>query len=149
MPGLLLPPCGVRVSVRGGRRCVFDPQRRRYVALTPEEWVRQHFVQYLVRYKGYPPSLIANEVEISVGGKRLRADTVLYDSRLLPRMVIEYKAPHVRLSQEVVSQIASYNSLLRAPYITVSNGRQHLCLRRDGVTGRYALLRGVPGYAEL
>lgn len=128
---------------------IYDTLRRKYVRLTPEEWVRQHFVHMLVERKGYPGALMANEVALKVGEKQLRADTVLYDSRLRPRMIIEYKAPHVAITQAVFDQIATYNLLLRVDYLVVSNGLSHYCCRMDYENRQYRYLQDIPLYAEL
>lgn len=128
---------------------IYDTLRRKYVKLTPEEWVRQHFVHMLVERKGYPGALMANEVALKVGEKLLRADTVLYDSRLRPRMIIEYKAPHVAITQAVFDQIATYNLLLRVDYLVVSNGLSHYCCRMDYEGRQYCYLQDIPLYAEL
>lgn len=128
---------------------IYDTLRRKYVKLTPEEWVRQHFVHMLVERKGYPGALMANEVALKVGEKQLRADTVLYDSRLCPRMIIEYKAPHVAITQAVFDQIATYNLLLRVDYLVVSNGLSHYCCRMDYEGRQYRYLQDIPLYAEL
>ncbi len=128
---------------------IYDTLRRKYVKLTPEEWVRQHFVHMLVERKGYPGALMANEVALKVGEKQLRADTVLYDSRLRPRMIVEYKAPHVAITQAVFDQIATYNLLLRVDYLVVSNGLSHYCCRMDYENRQYRYLQDIPLYAEL
>lgn len=128
---------------------IYDTLRRKYVKLTPEEWVRQHFVHMLVERKGYPGALMANEVALKVGEKQLRADTVLYDSRLRPRMIVEYKAPHVAITQAVFDQIATYNLLLRVDYLVVSNGLSHYCCRIDYEGRQYRYLQDIPLYAEL
>lgn len=128
---------------------IYDTLRRKYVKLTPEEWVRQHFVHMLVERKGYPGALMANEVALKVGEKQLRADTVLYDLRLRPRMIIEYKAPHVAITQAVFDQIATYNLLLRVDYLVVSNGLSHYCYRMDYENRQYRYLQDIPLYAEL
>lgn len=128
---------------------IYDTLRRKYVKLTPEEWVRQHFVHMLVERKGYPGALMANEVALKVGEKQLRADTVLYDSRLRPRMIVEYKAPHVSITQAVFDQIATYNLLLRVDYLVVSNGLSHYCCRMDYEGRQYRYLQDIPLYAEL
>ena len=92
MDRLNLPPYPIKITEKGAKRYIFDFLRRKYVALTPEEWVRQHFVHFLVEQKGYPKGLLANEVELKVGEKRLRCDTLLYTTEVQPRMIIEYKA---------------------------------------------------------
>lgn len=90
---LNLPSFDIKTRVVDGRGQVLDPLRRRWVALTPEEWVRQHFIHWLTSSLGYPQALLANEVQLNIGMKKLRADSVLYDRELHPKMIIEYKAP--------------------------------------------------------
>jgi hypothetical protein len=146
---LNLPPYEARIKDEKGRRTIFDFLRRRYVALTPEEWVRQHFVHFLVEHKGYPKGLLANEKELRVGEKKLRCDTLLYNRVLAPQMIIEYKAPDVALTQRVFDQITVYNMLLRVDYLIVSNGLQHYCCRMDYEQQRYEFLKEIPEYGEL
>ena len=86
MQALNLPPYNISIRKHGNRDQIFDILRRKFVALTPEEWVRQHFVHYLTEHKGYPMMLLANEVQLKVGGKTVRADSVLYDNHLQPRI---------------------------------------------------------------
>lgn len=121
MQELNLPRYEISVKRNGERLTIFDFLRRRHVALTPEEWVRQHFVHFLVEHKGYPKGLLANEVELSVGEKNLRCDSILYDPSLKPRMIVEYKAPSVVVTQKVFQQIATYNLLLHVDYLVVSD----------------------------
>lgn len=146
---LNLPDYPIKLGGTPDMPTIYDTLRRKYVKLTPEEWVRQHFVHMLVERKGYPGALMANEVALKVGEKRLRADTVLYDSRLRPRMIIEYKAPHVAITQAVFDQIATYNLLLRVDYLVVSNGLSHYCCRMDYENRQYRYLQDIPLYAEL
>lgn len=149
MIALNLPKYAIKVKQEGGRRLILDELRRRYVALTPEEWVRQHFVHWLTEHKGYPAALLANEVQLQVGDKLLRADTLLYNRELRPRMIIEYKAPSVAITQRVFNQIYAYNLLLRADYLVVSNGLQHYVCRMDYEQQTYHFLEEVPDYGEL
>ena len=128
---LNLPSADFRIREEKGKRLIFDSLRRKYVKLTPEEWVRQHFVNYLTQHKGYPTALLANEMELKIGTKRLRCDTLLYNRYMQPRMIIEYKAPHITISQQVFEQIASYNTLLHVDYLVVSNGLQHYCCKMN------------------
>ena len=149
MTTLNLPPFDAKVKGTREKPQIFDFLRRRYVALTPEEWVRQHFVHFLVEQKGYPPTLLANEVPLTMGGKRLRADSVLYDRELRPRMIMEYKAPEVTITQETFNQISAYNLLLRVEYLVVSNGLTHYCLRLSREQNRYDFLPDIPAYQDL
>lgn len=146
MISLNLPSFDIKIRREGNRAVVLDPLRRRWVALTPEEWVRQHFVNLLVSEKHYPATLVANEVQLSVGEKIMRADTVVYDRTLRPRMIVEYKAPTVAITQKVFDQISVYNLLLRVDYLAVSNGRQHYVCRMDYDNEKYSFLEDLPDY---
>ena len=141
---LNLPPYPIKITEKGEKRYIFDFLRRKYVALTPEEWVRQHFVHFLVEQKGYPKGL-----ELKAGEKRLRCDTLLYSSDSLPRMIIEYKAPTIQLQQKTFDQISAYNLLLKVDYLIVSNGLQHHCCKMDYDTRSYTFLEAVPDYEKL
>ena len=149
MQELNLPKYEIRVSRQKGRLTIFDFLRRRYVALTPEEWVRQHFTHFLVGHKGYPKGLLANEVELTIGDKSLRCDSVLYDRELRPRMIIEYKSPHIKLTQKVFQQIATYNFLLHVDYLVVSNGMEHHCVKMDYDNQKYLFLDDIPDYEKI
>ena len=144
-----LPPYKIKLRDHDGRRQIFDSLRRKYVALTPEEWVRQHFVHFLTDHKGYPQGLLANEVELKAGEKKLRCDTLLYNKALQPQMIIEYKAPHVEITQQVFDQITVYNRLLHVDYLVVSNGLQHYCCRMDYNRQTFEFLREIPDYSGL
>jgi hypothetical protein len=119
------------------------------VALTPEEWVRQHFVHFLIAHKGYPLGLMANEVALTLNGVQKRCDTVLYRPNLSARMIIEYKAPQIEITQAVFDQISRYNLKLKVDYLLVSNGMQHYCCRMDYEHQCYAFLEDVPDYRSL
>ena len=149
MLSLNLPPYATKIAVRDGKNTIWDVIRRKYVALTPEEWVRQHFVHFLIEHKGYPASLLANEVALTLNGTSRRCDTVLYDRTLSPRMIIEYKAPHIPITQKVFDQICRYNLVFRVDYLIVSNGLSHYCCRMDYAHQSYEFLTDVPEYGEL
>jgi len=146
---LNLPSFEAKIRKKSEMQEIFDPLRRRYVALTPEEWVRQHFVHYLVNEKGYPASRIANEAAIRLNSLSRRCDTVIYNKQLEPLMILEYKEPRVEITQQVFDQVARYNSVLRVPYIVVSNGISHFCYRIDYTTQEYRFLTDIPMYNEL
>ena len=149
MQQLTLPPYEIKIRETDGRRTILDILRRKYVALTPEEWVRQHFVHFLIEQKGYPATLLANEVQLNVGNKLLRADSVLYGSDLHPRMIIEYKAPTVSITQKVFDQISVYNMLLKVDYLVVSNGINHYVCKMNYENQKYFFLREIPEYKDL
>ena len=149
MNPLNLPPYDIKVSEKDGKRLVFDELRRKHVALTPEEWVRQHFVHYLIGHLGYPAGLLANEVELKIGDKRLRCDSILYNKQAHPQMIIEYKAPSITITQKTFDQIARYNMVLHAKYLIVSNGLSHYCCRIDYDNNSYDFLETIPQYNEM
>lgn len=148
-PPLNLPPCPLRFSSDRGRRTVFDPLRRKYVALTPEEWVRQHFVHYLLSEKGVPAELTANEVSITLNSLSRRCDTVVYNRQLRPLAIAEYKAPSVAITQRVFEQIARYNMVLTVPFLLVSNGLRHFCFHQKKSMGEYTPMDHIPDYNEM
>ena len=146
---LNLPSFDKKVIQKEGKPFIFDIIRRQYVALTPEEWVRQHFVHFLISEKGYPQSLMANEVQLKLNGMSRRCDTVAYDRTLKPRVIIEYKAPTVNITQQVFDQICRYNMVLQVDYLIVSNGLAHYCCKVDNTTHTYTFLKDIPSYEEV
>jgi len=146
---LNLPLYPIKIVERDGKRSVLDEMRRKYVALTPEEWVRQQFIHYLINEKKYPKTLLANEVSIVLNGMKRRCDTILYTNQLKPRMIIEYKSPTVDITQKVFSQICNYNWVLKADYLIVSNGLKHFCCSIDYANKKYNFLPSIPDYLDL
>ncbi|MBR2229525.1 MAG: type I restriction enzyme HsdR N-terminal domain-containing protein [Prevotella sp.] len=146
---LNLPPYPIKIQEKGEKRQIFDFLRRKWVALTPEEWVRQHFTHFLVEHKNYPQALLANEVELRIGEKRLRCDTLLYNKELRPRMIIEYKAPTIQIQQKTFDQISVYNLLLKVDYLVVSNGLRHYCCKMDYERQFYQFLENIPDYETI
>lgn len=134
---------------QNGKREVLDVLRQRFVTLTPEEWVRQHFINFLICHRGYPRALMANEVELAVGEKRLRCDSVLFDMERKPRMIMEYKAEDIPLTDKVLTQVATYNMLLHVDYLIASNGNTHLCLHYNHDKGKWEFMPDIPQYTEL
>lgn len=149
MFALNLPYANTKIVVRNEKQMIFDFLRKRFVALTPEEWVRQQFTHFLVEHKGYPAMFIGNEITLSVGRLSRRCDSVVFNKSAEPVMIIEYKAPTVKITQKVFEQICSYNIALHAPYITVSNGLQSYCCRIDKEANTYEFLKDIPAYGEL
>lgn len=146
---LNLPSFEYKVIKQNGRPVIFDFIRRRYVALTPEEWVRQHFVHFLIEHKGYPRALMANEVQLNLNHTKKRCDTVLYRRDLTAQMILEYKAPDVEITQAVFDQIGRYNLVLHVDYLVVSNGLRHYCCRMDYARNQYQFLPDIPSYEKL
>ena len=146
---LNLPPFDKKIINEGDKCRIFDLLRRRYVALTPEEWVRQHFVHFLIEHKGYPAPLMANEVQLRLGGMSRRCDTVVYDRSLVPRLIVEYKAPTVDITQKVFDQISRYNIVLQVEWLIVSNGLDHYCCHVDYAGKTYAFVPDIPTWDAL
>lgn len=149
---LNLPPITPKLS-RGadGVVRIADPLRGRDVALTPEEWVRQHFAAYLTGELGYPSELTANEVSLRLNGTLRRCDTVVFSREgLHPLVIVEYKAPHIAITQKVFDQIARYNLVHRAPCLMVTNGLTHYCcLFTPDAPTPYRFLPALPTYQAL
>ncbi len=139
----------MKVDRSGDKLRIWDLLRRRYVSLTPEEWVRQHFTHFLIQHKKYPSALLANEITLQLNGMKRRCDTVLYDRNVTPRMIIEYKAPHIPIDQKVFDQISRYNLVLHVDYLLVSNGMEHYCCRMNYTDQTYCFLTEIPEYALL
>ena len=151
MISLNLPNFNIKLRQRDdGQTEILDFLRQRYIRLTPEEWVRQHFTHFLVEHKHYPAGLLGNEVSLNVNGVERRCDSVLFNREGgNPRMIIEYKAPSVRITQKVFTQISSYNSVLYADYLIVSNGLDHYICHINYSDLSIHFLPEIPDYAEL
>ena len=149
MLALNLPKTELKVISKDGKQQVFDVLRRRFVVLTPEEWVRQQFVHFLIRHKGYPAECIGNEVSITLGATKKRCDTVIYGSHAEPLMVIEYKSPSVEITQKVFEQICRYNIKMKVEWLVVSNGLQHYCTRIDYENGTYQFVEDIPAFTSI
>lgn len=149
MKQLNLPIYTFNTKTIGGRPSIFDRVRKRFVALTPEEWVRQNFINYLIEEKNYPESLLASEMEIKLYGLSRRCDSVVYSNTGTPLMILEFKAPDIAITQKTFDQIASYNLTLKVQYLIVSNGLKHYCLRYDSTTKSFNLCTEIPVYSSL
>ncbi|MCQ2959145.1 MAG: type I restriction enzyme HsdR N-terminal domain-containing protein [Bacteroidales bacterium] len=143
---LNLPPCEFRLKKEKDLPCIFDEIRKKYVKLTPEEWVRQHVVHFLLKQKKYPASLMGVEVGMEIQKMQRRADIVCYDSSANVRLVVECKAPEVKITQAVFEQIAQYNILLKSKYLLVTNGLEHFVCEIDAENKTYKFLDDIPEY---
>ena len=148
-PRLNLPAVPLRLREEDGTIKTFDPLRDKYVTLTPEEFVRQHFTAWLRDAKHYPASLMANEIGSDVNGTRKRCDTVIFGKDGKPVVIVEYKAPDVAVNQAVFDQIVRYNVALHADYLVVSNGINHYCCVIDYNSGTYHFIPEIPDYTSL
>lgn len=132
-----------------GEIYIFDQIRKKYFFLTPEEWVRQSFLNYLINHKGYPLSLMENEASIKLNNMSRRCDTVVYNNSLEPLVIVEYKRPTVKIDQQVFDQIVRYNIVLRVDFLIVSNGLSHFCCKMNYEDQSYSFLEEIPEYQEL
>jgi hypothetical protein len=142
-------PLNIKEGDKKGELKIFDTIRRKYVALTPEEYVRVHFVNWLTRHLRYPVSHIGNEIGITLNNTSRRCDTIVYGDMGEPLMIVEYKAPYITIDQNVFDQIVRYNMVLRAKYLVVSNGLKHYCCVIDYANNNYYFLPQVPTYDAL
>ena len=141
---LALPDHGVKTKHDAAGPQVFDPLRGRWVALTPEEWVRQHFLNHLIIDLRWPAGRIIVEHGLRLNGLSQRADIVLHGPDGGPLALVECKAPSVPITQRTFEQAGRYNTVFKVPYLLVTNGFQHYCCRVDHVTGRVDFLPALP-----
>lgn len=141
--------CRLRLSPTTRLDEIWDTQRRKWVRLTPEEWVRQNFVHFLINQKGYPAGRIGNEVSIKVGQLERRCDSVVFGREGEPVMIVEYKAPSVQITQKVFDQIARYNIALQVDWLIVSNGMQHYCCHLLRDQHKFEFVSEIPKSEEL
>ncbi|MDX1740529.1 MAG: type I restriction enzyme HsdR N-terminal domain-containing protein [Rhodothermales bacterium] len=149
LESLDVPEVSLDVVVRDGKRFVRDPVRRKLVRLTPEEWVRQYLLQYLIGILRVPPGLIAVEKAFDFNGMTRRADVVVYDRGARPVVLVECKAPDVAIDQSVFDQVGRYNTAVGALFVIVSNGIAHYCYRMDASAKILTFVSGLPEYEEL
>lgn len=141
---LNLPQYQFKLKEVSGKIQIFDAFRKKYVVLTPEEWVRQNFLQYLVTEKKYAASLIAVEAGLKYNELQKRADILVYDKQGSPFLLVECKAPEVKISQDVFDQVARYNMSFKVVYLVVTNGMDHFCCKMDYEKNNYQFLEEIP-----
>jgi Type I site-specific restriction-modification system, R (restriction) subunit and related helicases len=146
---LNLPEYKFRIKKQEEKYFIFDNQRKRYVSLTPEEWVRQHFIRFLIKEKGYPAALLAVEKQLNMNGMKKRCDAILYNNEAKPILIIELKAPNVPISQNTFDQVAVYNAKLKVDFFMISNGIEHFCCRVNPETTRYEFFPEIPDFNHI
>lgn len=150
MNPLNLPP--YQATIRNADRQrpeIFDPVRKKYVALTPEEWVRQHMLNYLICEKQYTASLLGVEVTVTYNRMKKRGDIVAYDRTGKPILIVECKAPDVKITQNVFDQIAMYNCSFAGKFLVVTNGMEHYACSIDHEQKTWKFLPDIPGFNEI
>jgi predicted type IV restriction endonuclease len=146
MIALNLPEFEVNLKKSEGKIWIFDGIRKKFVVLTPEEWVRQHLIQYFITHLRYPRTLIQVERGLQYNQLKKRSDFVVFDRDGKPWMLVECKSPEIQLDQKSVDQAAMYNVDIKAKYVAVSNGLKHVCYEAAGTVGEIALLKDFPEY---
>ncbi len=145
---LNIPEYEHEVKQVNGALHIFDIVRRRYVALQPEEWVRQQFIRWLLEAHQYPKALMSVEAMLMYHQRRKRSDLVVYDRQGKTFLLVECKAPHIALSQEVIQQALTYNSVLQAPYISITNGHFYSIFQLNPATGQFVAIEQLPTLPE-
>jgi len=148
MEKLNLPIYDFRMRIVEGKQLIFDNIRKKFVVLTPEEWVRQNFIQYLIKDKKYPETLMAVEKQIMVNQKQRRFDLLIYSRNGQPHLIAEFKAPNVKITQDTFDQVVRYNMALRVERVVVSNGLQHFACDIDYKNNSYSFLQEIPEFCE-
>ncbi|ALU74546.1 type I restriction enzyme HsdR N-terminal domain-containing protein [Tenacibaculum finnmarkense] len=146
MQKLNLPTYKFRLKSNDNKTFIFDNLRKKYLVLTPEEWVRQHFVRFLMEEKKYPATLIAIEKQLIINNLKKRTDIVIFSSDGTPNIIVECKAPKIKIAQDTFDQIARYNLKLNANYLIVTNGLEHYFCQLDKENETYIFLRDIPDY---
>jgi hypothetical protein len=149
MDPLNLPTYFFRIKQEKDKKYIFDEIRRRYVLLTPEEWVRQHIVKYLVNVRNFPQMLIAVERGFQQLKRKQRYDLLIHDRNGDPLMIVECKAPTVEINQSAFDQATRYNVKHRAPYMLITNGRKHYCCQLNLENRQYRFLQEIPDFNEM
>jgi len=149
MQELNLPSYEFRLKKDDGQVRIFDEVRKKYVALTPEEWVRQHFIMYLINQKQVPAGLIILEKQLIMNKMSRRPDILIHNRQGEAVMIVECKAPEVNITQDTFDQVARYNSVLSVQYLVVTNGLQHFCCQMDYIGNTYRFLEDIPEYNEM
>lgn len=146
---LNLPPYPFKISEREDVYYIFDEIRKKHLVLTPEEWVRQHFIRYLIKEKNFPSSLLQLEGGLNLNQTRKRSDILVYDNFGEKIMVIECKAPSVAITQATFDQAARYNSVYKARWLAVTNGLEHYFAKIDHGVGAFVFVEELPNYSAL
>jgi len=146
MQRLNLPSCSFKLKSNEKHTLIFDNLRKKYFVLTPEEWVRQHYVQFLIDVKNYPVSLIALEKQLIINNRKKRTDIVIFNKEGNPDIIVECKAPHIKISQATFDQIARYNLKLKANFLVLTNGMEHYYCKMDFKNETYVFLKEIPNY---
>ncbi|MCP4521311.1 MAG: type I restriction enzyme HsdR N-terminal domain-containing protein [Cytophagales bacterium] len=145
---LNLPSFDYQLKKIDDKVCIFDIIRKKYLVLTPEEWVRQNFLHFLISKYQYPKSLITTERGLAYNQLQKRTDIVIYDRNGKPFLVVECKAPDVPINQKTFNQVSVYNQVHKAPYICVTNGMVHYCCEINHENNNFSFLKDLPQFSK-
>ncbi|WP_117882742.1 type I restriction enzyme HsdR N-terminal domain-containing protein [Aureibaculum luteum] len=145
---LNLPKAELSIKSKENKQFIFDIIRKKNMVLTPEEWVRQHVVHYLINHLNYPKSIIAVEKQLTINTLIKRFDILVFNTKGNPEIIIECKAPKVKITQDTFDQIARYNLNLNAKYLMVTNGLNHYFCQMDSENEKYVFLEALPNYSR-
>jgi hypothetical protein len=144
LPELNLPAIAPQLSKEGEKVFIFDVLRKKNILLTPEEWVRQHWIHFLIASQGFPKGLVSAERGLVYNGLQKRTDLLVFDRQGSPYFLIECKAPEVEINQKVLTQAITYNQTLKCPFIGLSNGRKHVFMGYVEAEGIYLQQAALP-----
>ena len=149
MQTLNLPTYSFKIKSEDNRKYIFDEIRKKYLLLTPEEWVRQNFIKYLVKEKKYPQQLISIEMEFKISKLIKRCDIVVFNKSGRPNLIVECKSPSITINQNTFDQISDYNRHFNVNYLIVTNGFKHYCCKFDRNTRSFSFIDKIPEYPQL
>ena len=149
MQKLNLPKHTFRFQKEENKTYIFDDFRKKFVVLTPEEWVRQNFLMFLITDLDFPKSLISVEAGLKLFKTKKRTDIVVYNKQGVPLLIVECKAPEVAINEKVFDQIVRYNMALQVKYLIVTNGLDHYCCQLDYKKNTYHFLKSIPNYSNI
>lgn len=146
---LNLPYFDLKVKCTEGINYIFDDIRKKWLKLTPEEWVRQNFIKYLINDREYPSTLIAIEMALNVNKMSRRGDIIIFSKSGVPLVIVECKAPNIKINQKAFEQIAQYNIPYQVNYLIVTNGITHYCCKIDYINKTYKFIKDIPLYSDI
>jgi hypothetical protein len=149
MQQLNLPDYTSLLNINESNKTIFDSFRKKNVKLTPEEWVRQNFLMYLIHNRDFPKGLLSVEMALTVNDLSRRCDIVAFDNNGKPRVIVECKSTSVKITQKTFDQIATYNIKLMVDYLIVTNGINHFCCKMDYKNNSYSFLKEIPNYETI
>lgn len=149
MQTLNLPDFSNILQINKHKNTIYDPYRKKHVVLTPEEWVRQNFLAFMVHHLSYSAGLISVEMPIELNGLKRRCDIVAFDNLGKPRLIVECKATSINISQKTFTQIATYNLKLKVDFLVVSNGLNHYCCKMNYANNSYTFLKEIPNFSDI